>query len=128
MTSFDAQDIIAYFKRTGKPIPPELQDIKKPPKYHNRKTPYNGEMYDSQKEANRAWELDQLKKSKQCYFFRQLPFQLPGGIEYRCDFLVLYPDGRYEIEDVKGGEATKTKEYKLKKKLMESINLKIKEV
>lgn len=123
--NWELEDLKEYCKRTGRPLPPEFQNVKKPPKYHNIKTEYNGELLDSRKEATRAWELDQLQKQKELYYFKQLPFILPGGIEYCCDFLVLYPDGHYEIEDVKG---YLTDEYKLKKKLMAEIGLKIKEV
>ncbi len=95
-------------------------------KYHNRKTEYNGNIYDSKKEANRAWELEQLIKAGEIVgYTRQMAFRLAGGIIYKADFVVYYPDGHYEIEDVKG---MRTQVYQLKKKLMKEKGLEIKEV
>ena len=36
------------------------------------------------------------------YFLRQVPFHLPGGVKYLCDFMAVYADGRIEFQDVKG--------------------------
>ena len=33
---------------------------------------------------------------------RQVPFDLPGGIIYRCDFFVIAPESPPVIEDCKG--------------------------
>jgi hypothetical protein len=98
-------------------------------KYRNTRTEYNSVMYDSRKEADRAWELDQMLKAGIITGYRrQVPYTLPGGIVYKADFVVIYPDGHEEIEDVKGGEATKTAVYRMKKKLMASIGNFIREV
>jgi hypothetical protein len=98
-------------------------------KYRNRRTPYNGVMYDSQKEATRAWELDQMLKAGEITGYeRQKVYILPGEIKYKADFLVKYPDGHEEIEDVKSPATRKDKVYVIKKKLMESMGMKIKEV
>jgi hypothetical protein len=48
----------------------------------------------------------------------QVPFHLPGGVKYVCDFMVLYKDGLIDFVDVKGFE---TAEFKMKKKLVESL-------
>lgn len=50
------------------------------------------------------------------FFLRQVPFDLPGGITYRLDFLVFYSDGDIKFIDVKG---FKTKDFIMKKKLLE---------
>jgi hypothetical protein len=108
---------------------PGKEKPKKPPKYRNKKTVYNGDLYDSQKEAARAWELDQLQKAGAIlYHWPQLPVELPGGIVYKMDFLVLYPDGHFEVEDVKSPATRKDKAYRQKYRLMQSMGLKIKEV
>lgn len=121
-----AAEYQAYLKTGKLPeyIPPPIQT-----KYNNIRTEYNGVVFDSRKEANRAWELDQMKKAGIIKgYLWQVPFKLPGGIVYKADFVVEYPDGHEEIEDVKGGEATKTAAYRMKKKLMESIGFEVKEV
>jgi hypothetical protein len=56
---------------------------------------------------------------------RQVPFTLAGGIVYKADFVALNSDGTYRIEDVKG---VRTKEYRLKKRLMAEKGLEIVEV
>jgi hypothetical protein len=48
----------------------------------------------------------------------QCPLHLPGGTRYIVDFIVFYPDDTVEFIDVKGYQ---TKEFKLKKKMVESI-------
>ena len=95
-------------------------------KYGNRRTSYGGHTYDSQREANRAAELDMLIRAGEIAgYARQVGFQLPGGIEYRADFVVLNLDGTYKIEDAKG---VRTQVYKLKKRLMADKGLEIVEV
>lgn len=94
----------------------------KPNKYRNKRT--NG--YASKREADRAAELDMLQKAGEIAgYAKQVPFLLAGGIKYYADFVVLYFDGYYEIEDAKG---VRTDVYKLKKRLMAEKGLKIKEV
>lgn len=101
----------------------------KPSKYRNKRTEYDGMVYDSKHEAKRAWELDQLQKAGEIAgYSKQVPFLLAGGIIYKADFVVLYRDGHYEIEDVKSEATKKDKVYIIKKKLMAEKNLKIKEV
>jgi hypothetical protein len=73
----------------------------------------------SKKEAKRYRELLLLKNSGEVLFFlRQVPFHLPGGVKYLCDFMVFWNDGNVTIEDVKG---VKTPMYILKKKQVEEI-------
>jgi hypothetical protein len=109
------------YLRTGK-----LPGDKKPSKYRNHRTPYNGVTYDSKREADRAAELDMLIQAGEIAgVARQVPFLLDGGIVYKADFVVLMLDGTYVIEDAKG---VRTKEYKLKKRLMAAKGLEIREV
>lgn len=92
-------------------------------KYHAKKTEYNGRTFDSKKEANRAWELDMLKKAGEVVDIDYQPVfvcVVEGKkiCKYYADFQVTYADGRVEIEDVKG---MKTPVYRLKKKLVEAL-------
>lgn len=94
-------------------------------KYHAKKTWMKGKVYDSKKEANRAFELEILAKmgkiqnlQKQVHFVLQEGFIDWEGhkvrpIEYVCDFV-------YEENGVKVAEDTKgfrTKEFLLKRKM-----------
>jgi hypothetical protein len=95
-------------------------------KYGNKRTEYKGVMYDSKREADRAWELDQMQKAGIIKGYeRQVPFELAAGIIYKADFVVEYMDGHKEIEDVKG---YRTAIYRLKKKLMKEKGFEIKEI
>ena len=66
------------------------------------------------------------KDSKILFFLRQVPFHLPGGVKYVCDFVVHkeFPVAKgvsaFEVEfiDVKGKE---TSVYKMKKKMVEDL-------
>lgn len=103
-------------------------------KYGNKKTEYNGRLYDSKKEAAYAQELDLLKSAKNpldrvLSWEPQIPFliEINGKkiCKYVLDFRVEYED-RLEHIDVKG---VRTDVYKIKKKLVEAIyGIVIKEV
>jgi hypothetical protein len=103
-------------------------------KYHNIRTEYKGRFYASKKEVRYAAMLDQLKRAEQkmdrvVFWLPQVPFLFASGIRMIVDFVVFYADQHYEIHEVKGGNATKTQAYKLKKKLLfNEYNLDIKEV
>jgi len=100
-------------------------------KYSNKKTTYNGVVFDSSKEASYARQLDLLKNARDpenrvVSWDRQVKFLLQPAfvdnkgkshqkIEYWADFKVLYADGHEEIIDVKG---FKTEIYLLKLKLL----------
>ena len=51
-------------------------------------------------------------------FLRQIPFYLPGGVVYRCDFLVFYRDGGCAFIDVK---SQITREFNAKRKMVEQL-------
>ena len=103
-------------------------------KYHNIPTIYNGRRYDSKKEARYAWDLDIMRmvinpKERVVIWFSQVPFRFKCGTKMIVDFLVCYADGRWELHDTKGGQATKTQVYRIKKKMLKhEYNLDIKEV
>ena len=98
-------------------------------KYHAKKTVVDGIEFDSAKEAKRYAKLRALEEAGKIQGLRlQVPFELVpsfecDGVKYRgmkyiADF-VYYRDGKQVVEDTKGW---KTKEYRLKKKLMAYIN------
>lgn len=93
-------------------------------KYGNHKTVYNGERYDSKREANYAKQLDTLRNAQNdtervVKVERQVKYRIEHKDVHICnyvlDFRVTYADGRIEYVDVKG---YLTHEYRLKKKLM----------
>lgn len=98
-------------------------------KYHNKKVMYNGVLYDSKKEAHRAYELELLQRAGAIHSLeRQKKFCLLEsfmnnkgekirGIDYITDFYYYDNDKKIWIaEDTKG---ILTPEFKLKKKLFE---------
>lgn len=88
-------------------------------KFKARRTNVDGIKFSSKKEANRYNILKLLQKSGDILFFlRQVPFHLPGGVKYICDFLIFWANGDVTIEDVKG---FKTEIYKAKKKMVEAL-------
>jgi Protein of unknown function (DUF1064) len=59
-------------------------------KYRAKITEVDGIKFASKLEADRYKQLKLLKASGEiCYFLRQVPFDLPGGSTYRCDFMVV---------------------------------------
>lgn len=88
-------------------------------KYNAQKTQVDGINFDSKKEATYYYTLKLRKQAGEIlWFVRQVPFDLPGGITYRLDFLVVANDGSIDLIDVKG---VKTKEYIIKKKQVEAL-------
>lgn len=98
----------AYLERIGKPVP------KKKSKYNNRRT--NG--HASKHEDDVAAELYMRAKAENIVVLEQVPFRLTGGVKYIADFVILHPDGKYEVLDAKG---MKTDVYKIKKKQFAAI-------
>lgn len=96
-------------------------------KYHAKKTWMKGRVYDSKKEANRAFELEMLAKyGKIKNLQKQVPFVLQEGyvnkhgkkirpITYIADF-TYEMDGTLIVEDTKGFE---TDVFKIKRKMLE---------
>lgn len=133
-------------KRLGLVSKPQKQSKKR--KYNNQPCEYNGEKFDSKKElAHYLMLLDRQKRGeikdleRQVKITIQPSFKTPDGqtvreIYYVADFRYTSrtPDGAgaYDLEthyvDVKGGNATKTAVYKLKKKLLAYKGIYIEEV
>lgn len=79
----------------------------------------DGITFDSKKEAQRYGTLKLLRdQGEVVQFLRQVPFYLPGGVVYRCDFLVFWSDGSATFEDVKG---MRTESYRAKKRMVEDL-------
>ena len=88
-------------------------------KYHATQTIRNGIKFQSKKEARYYDELLLRQKAGEVLFFlRQIPFDLPGGLKYRADFMEFWTNGTVKIIDVKG---YKTKEFIRNKKMVESL-------
>ena len=107
-------------------------------KYHAQKCCVGGEVFDSRKEMRRWNELIILEKAGEISALkRQVKYLLIPAqrevvwkngrpkqgrvIERECTYIadfVYEENGQTVVEDVKGGNATKTKEYRLKKKMM----------
>ena len=90
-----------------------------PSKYHNQRTEVDGITFDSKREARFYQRLKEQRLGGLVLFWlRQVPFHLPGGVKYLVDFEVFMADGAVRFIDVKG---VRTKEYRLKKRLVESL-------
>jgi len=87
-------------------------------KFNAKPVVFDGIRFDSTKEGNYYNELKMRLKGDVLFFLRQVPFDLPGSVKYRCDFEVFYKDGRVEFIDVKG---KRTQMYITKKKMVESL-------
>ena len=105
-------------------------------KYHSRKVTTAEGTFDSVKECNRWSELKLLERiGKITGLRRQVKFELipkqraPGRTEYPVNYIadfVYLQDGAVVVEDVKG---YKTREYKIKRKLMlQKYGVAIKEI
>ena len=94
-------------------------------KYHNKKTEYDGILFDSRKECKyyqylkdleSAGEISNLQLQKK--YVLQDKYRINGKaireISYICDFYYIDSEGKERVVDVKG---VKTPEYKIKKKL-----------
>ena len=84
---------------------------------------YGGRVFDSKREMIKAQELDLLKLAgdiTEWWPQYRIPLVVNGSkvAEYIADFRVLYPDGHYELVEVKGCE---TAAWKLKYKLVRAL-------
>ncbi len=72
-------------------------------KFHAIACERNGLKFSSKAERAYYDRLMLLQKASEVIFFlMQVPFRLPGGTIYRCDFQVFYADGTVRFIDVKG--------------------------
>jgi len=88
-------------------------------KFNAKSVVVDGQKFHSTLEAAFYQKLMMLKKaSAVSYFLQQVPIILTGGIKYRVDFLVFYPDGKYEYIEIKGVE---TPRFKMIKKMLAEL-------
>jgi len=88
-------------------------------KYKAVKTEADGIRFDSKIEARYYEQLKLRQRAGEVVFFlRQVPLHLPGSVRYVVDFQEFHSDGSVHFVDVKGME---TKEFKTKKRIVESI-------
>ena len=72
-------------------------------KFNAVQTEVGGIKFPSKKEAAYYADLKLLQRSGELLFFlRQVPFDLPGNVKYRLDFMEFWADGRIEFSDTKG--------------------------
>ena len=98
-------------------------------KYHARSVDYDGYHFDSQKEYVRYQELKLLQKAGEIIDIAVHPEfilldkftyrgQVIQGIKYSPDFMYTECNGETKvIEEVKGGKATRTRDFELRRKL-----------
>lgn len=103
-------------------------------KYHAKKWELDGQLFDSHKEARRWQELRYLLRAGVIsHLNRQTPFELipaqkdevtgkllERAVTYKADF-TYWENGKFIVEDVKS-EATRTREYIIKRKLMLKVH------
>lgn len=95
---------------------------RKASRYGNRKTVYNGNTYDSMKEARYARDLDMRLRAQDIRGWeRQVPIPLEAYgkkiCSYIVDFVVMHKNGQKEYVEVKG---FKTAVFRLKWKMFEA--------
>jgi len=88
-------------------------------KYGAKKVECDDKKFDSKLESRYYRKLKILKAAGNIVFFlRQVPFDLPGGVKYRADFMEFWKDGTVRVVDCKGFD---TPASKLKRKQVEDI-------
>lgn len=74
-------------------------------KYNAVKVINDGIRFDSKAESHYYNLLKiRVEEGEVVTFLRQVPFHLPGGTRYVCDFLEFHADGSVHFVDVKGIE------------------------
>lgn len=119
-----------YEKRTGlgehgktnqKPASAD-QKPKKRSKYGNKRTEYAGKAFDSAHEAEVYKQLElRVRAGDLRGVICQQAFQLPGGVKYIADFVVLKKDGTYDVLDAKSEATRKDKVYRIKRRQMREV-------
>ena len=99
---------------------PQRSYVKSPSsKYRAKRCEIDGIKFHSLLEGRYYQSLILRQRSgEKFYFHMQVPIQLPGGVKYLVDFMIIYPDGKVEYIDVKG---VKTSVYIIKKKQVEAL-------
>lgn len=88
-------------------------------KYGAIPTTVDDKRFDSKLEARYYHTLKLRQKVGEVVFFLcQVPFDLPGGVRYVCDFAVFLADGTVEFIDTKGRDTPMSS---LKRKQVEDL-------
>jgi hypothetical protein len=88
-------------------------------KYAAVRTILDGIQFDSKKEAAYYVQLKRrVAAGEVIQFLRQVPFHLPGGVRYVCDFLEFWTDGSCHFVDVKG---IQTESFRAKRRMVEEL-------
>ena len=88
-------------------------------KFHAKRVELDGIKFPSKREAGYYLELKlRISAGEVVFFLRQVPFDLPGNVRYRADFLIFESNGVVRCVDVKG---VRTKGYIMKKKQVEAL-------
>lgn len=104
-------------RRQGRNTAPASLVVQKRPKYGNRRVEVDGIWFDSQHEAAVYKELMlRVRAGELKCVCRQVKFDLPGGIVYVADFLIIKPDFSVEVYDAKSPATKKNRVYINKKK------------
>ena len=88
-------------------------------KFHAVAVETDGIKFSSKKGA-RVYHSIQLQQAagEVLFILRQVPFYLPCGVKYVCDFQVFYAAGHVRFLDAKGMQ---TESFKAKKRMVESL-------
>lgn len=98
------------------------QKPKKRSKYGNKRTEYNGKIFDSAHEADVFRQIDfRVRAGELRGVACQVEFMLPGGVKYRADFVTLKNDGTYDVIDAKSEATRKDKVYRIKRRQMREV-------
>lgn len=93
------------------------QKPKKRSKYGNRRTEYNGKIFDSAHEADIFRQIDfRVRAGELRGVACQVGFLLPGGVKYIADFVTLKNDGTYDVIDAKSDATRRDKVYRIKRR------------
>ncbi len=88
-------------------------------KFHAVACDVDGIRFDSKREAAYYRQLKlRVLAGEVVTFLRQVPFHLPGGVRYVCDFMVFTADGDVLFVDTKG---VQTESFKAKKRMVEEL-------
>ena len=117
MTKLPFTETPAYMQ-VPKYLQPDAGKAKKGNKYGAEPTLRDGIRFASKAEA-RYYDLLKARQAtgEIRYFLMQVPFRLPGGTRYVCDYQIHEADGRVRYVDVKGHE---TDTFKVKKREVEA--------
>lgn len=108
-------------RRQGRNTAPTSTDHPKRPKYGNRRVEVDGIWFDSQHEATVYKELMlRVRAGEIKCVCRQVKFDLPGGIVYVADFVIIKPDFKVEVYDAKSPATQRNRVYINKKKQMKA--------